>query len=177
MRKIAVIAILILFCCSLQAKVSLIVKLDKAVKGPVMKDLKTEDGKTIADDTLEIVWEPGPDGFFFNITNKTNTVLTVLWDECAFINEDKKSSKVAHGEIEKKSDLSAASTYRDVVAPIDYLYWSGKGWGVQPIFLAKLSDEEFAQIEKKDLIYKVILAFKTGVKKLNYTFTFKAFAE
>ncbi len=175
MKKIAIFVLLIVFCLALQAKVTIFLKLDKVFKTPVTKELKSEDGKKFLDETLAIVWEAKPAGFQFEITNQGKTALTILWDECSFINEDKKSSKVVHGEIVRQTDIPAAAQYADIVAPFNYIFWNGKSWTINSIFQEKLNDQQFAEISKKDLIYKVTLAFKKGGKKTIYNFVFKAF--
>jgi hypothetical protein len=176
MKKIIVLIVLVLFCFTLQAKTTIYLKLDKVMKSPSTKELKPESSEKFSDETLAIVWKANPEGFQFEITNLGKSALTILWDECSFINEDKKSSKVAHGDIVRQSDIPAAAKYADIVAPINYIFWSGKSWTINPIFIEKLNDQQFAAIANKDLIYKVTLTFKQGVKKTIYNFIFKAFA-
>lgn len=176
MKKISVLLVLVLFCFALQAKTTIFLKLDKVVKAPATKELKSEDGKKFSDESLAIVWQATPGGFQFELTNQGEEALAILWDECSFINEEKKSSKVVHGEIARQTDIPAASQYEGMVAPADYIFWSGKSWTINAIFPEKLNDEQFAEIANKDLIYKVNLAFKKGGKKTIYSFIFKAFA-
>jgi hypothetical protein len=175
MKKIIGFTILILFCLTLQAKKTIFLKLDKVIRTPVTKELKPEDSKKFSDEYLAIVWETTPLGFEFKLTNPGESALTILWDECSFVNEDKKSSKLVFRETVRQTDVPPASQYEGMVAPGDYIFWSGKNWTLNPIFQEKLNDQQFAQIADKDLIYKVNLAFKRGGKKTNYSFTFKAF--
>jgi hypothetical protein len=176
MKKTVLFMTLILFCFALQAKTTIFLKLDKVIKSPLTKELKPENGEKFSDETMAIVWEATPAGFHFELANQGGSALAILWDECSFINEDKKGSKVAHGEIVRQTDIPPASKYKGMVAPVDYIFWSGKSWTINPIFLEKLNDQQFAEIADRDLIYKVVLAFKKGGKKTIYSFVFKAFA-
>jgi len=175
MKKICVFGILVLFCFGLQAKKTIYLKLDKVLKAPLSKELKPEAGNKFSDETLTIAWEASPAGFHFELTNLGEVPLAILWDECAFVNEDKKSSKVVHAETVRQTDIPAAAQYEGMVAPANYILWGGKSWTITPIFTEKLSDQQFAEIADKDLIYKVTLAFKKGSKKAVYGFIFKAF--
>ena len=175
MKKIFVFGILVLFCFGLQAKKTIYLKLDKVVKAPAVKELKPEAGNKYSDETLAIAWEASPAGFRFELTNPGTVPLAVLWDECAFVNEEKRTSKVVHGETARQTDIPPASQYEGIVAPVDYIVWGGKSWTITPIFPEKLSDQQFAEIADRDLIYKVTLAFKKGGKKAMYGFIFKAF--
>jgi len=175
MKKICVFGILVLFCFGLQAKKTIYLKLDKVVKAPVSKELKPEVGNKFSDETLAIAWEASPGGFRFELTNQGEAPLAILWDECTFVNEYKKSSRVVHAETVRQTDIAAAAQYEGMVAPADYILWNGKSWTVTPIFTEKLSDQQFAEIADRDLIYKVTLAFKKGGKKAVYGFIFKAF--
>lgn len=176
MKKVSVLLLLVFFCFSLQAKTTIILKLDKVVKAPVKKELNPESGNKFSDETLAIVWQATPAGFQFELTNPGESALSILWDECSFINENKKSSKVAHGETASQTDIPPAAKYEGMAAPADYIFWGGKSWTINPIFPEKVNAQQFAEIADKDLIYKVTLAFKKGVKKNVYVFIFKAFA-
>jgi len=176
MKKVLCFMVVVLLCFTLQAKKSIFLKLDKVVKSPAGKELKPENATTFSDETLAIVWDATPAGFQFELTNKGETALNILWSECSFINENKKSSRIACGEIGPQIEIAAGARYEGMVAPVDYLFWSGKNWTIFPIFQEKLNDQQFAQIADKDLVYKVTLVFKKGGKKIIYLFAFKAFA-
>lgn len=175
MKRIFVFGILVLFCFGLQAKKTIYLKLDKVVKSPVGKESKPETGNQYGDEALAIAWNPSPAGFHFELTNQGTAPLAILWDECAFVNEDKKSSKVVHGETDRQTEIPPAEQFEGIVAPVDSILWSGKSWTITPIFTEKLSDQQFAEIADRDLIYKVTLALKKGGKKAVYGFIFKAY--
>jgi hypothetical protein len=176
MKKLLCFTVIVLLCFALQAKTTIFLKLDKVVKTPAGKELKAENANTFSDEMLTVAWDATPVGFRFELSNKGETALSLLWDECSFVSEDKKSSRVAHGEVETQSEIAAGARYEGMVAPVDHLFWSGKSWVITPIFQEKLNDQQFAQIADKDLIYKVTLVFKKGGKKIVYNFVFKAFA-
>ena len=153
MKKILCFMVIALLCLTLQAKKTIFLRLDKVVKTPASKEFKPEKVNAFSDETLAIVWDATPNGFEFELTNKGEAALSILWSESSFINENKKSSKIACGEIGPQIEIAPGAQYEGMVAPVDYLFWSGKNWTIFPIFQEKLNNEQFAQIADKDLIY------------------------
>jgi hypothetical protein len=176
MKRIACFIVVVLLCLALPAKTTVFLRLDKVVKGTGGRELKPEGKNSFGDETLAISWDPAPEGFQFEMTNKGAAALSIIWGECSFVNENRKSSKIAYGEIGPQTEIAAGARYEGMAAPADYLFWSGKSWTIFPIFQEKMNDKQFALIADKELIYKVKLAFKRGGKKMFYLFIFKAFA-
>jgi hypothetical protein len=163
---------------TLTAKVSLYVVLDKVAKEPNVKAaVKVGEGGEFSDALIGITWEARPDGFHFQLTNKSNATLAIPWGECRFIDEINENCAVIHGEAGTVLEIEAKGSVSSVVAPADYFYWTKKGWTLQSIFKDKMSDEEFEAIKDKDLLYQVILPVRKAAAKTVYHFLFKTVAK
>jgi hypothetical protein len=168
---------LVCLAITLAAKVSLFVVFDKVAKEPNIKSaMKVGEEMKFDDALIGITWDARPDGFYFQLTNKTNGKLVIPWDECRFIDEVGANCAVIHGEAGAVLEIEANGSVSSVVAPTDYFYWTKKGWTIQNIFQDKLSDEEFEAVKDKDLIYKVVLPVRRDKAKTVYHFIFKTVA-
>jgi hypothetical protein len=177
MKKAILFSILACLVIALPAKVSLMVTLDKVAKDPAAKVAKVGEDGAFSDSMISIVWEARADGFEFELTNKTGSKLSIPWKECRFINEENETFTVVHGEAGAVFEIEAKGTGNSVVAPADYFSWPKKGWEIEPIFQARMSDEEFEAVKDKDILYKVVLPILKDKVKTVYTFTFKTIAE
>ncbi len=178
MKKAILFSVLVCLVISLTAKVNLNVVCEKVAKAPNLKaTMKVGEEGEFNDALIGILWEAGTDGFHFQLTNKTNDKLVIKWNECRFIDETGESYGVIHGDAGTALEIEAKGIVNSVVAPVDYLSWTKKGWEIQPIFQDKISDEEFEKIKDKDLIYKVILPVRRGKAKTVYHFIFNTIAE
>jgi hypothetical protein len=177
MKKTILFSILACLAITLAAKVSLSVVLDKVAKEPNVKAaMKVGEGGEFSDALIGITWEARPDGFYFQLTSKTNGKLVIPWDECRFVDETGANCAVIHGEAGAAFEIEAKGSVSGVVAPTDYFYWTKKGWAIQNIFQDKMSDEEFEAVKDKDLIYTVILPVYRDKVKTVYHFLFKTVA-
>ena len=178
MKKIILFSILACLAITLAAKVELFVVLDKVVKEPNLKAvLKIGEDKVFEDALIGISWEARPDGFYFQLTNKTDGKLVIPWGECRFVDEVGDTCAVIHGVAGSVLEIEAKGSVSSAVAPVDYFYRTKKGWTLQNIFKEKMSDEEFTTVKDKDLIYKVILPVRKdkGAKSV-YHFIFQTVA-
>lgn len=177
MKKTILFSILVCLAITLAAKVELFVVLDKVVKEPNLKAaLKVGEDKVFEDALIAISWDARPDGFYFQLTNKTDAKLVIPWSDCRFVDEIGATCAVTHGVAGTVLEIEAKGEASGVVAPADYFYWAKKGWALQGIFQAKMSDEEFEAVKDNDLIYKVILPVRRDKAKSVYHFIFKTVA-
>lgn len=176
MKKAILFSVLVCLALTMSAKVSLSVTLEK-VSTPQKAAVKVGEDGAFSDALISISWEARPDGFLFQLTNKTDAKLVIPWGECRFIDEEGKSYVIVHGAVGDVLEIEAKGTVVSAVAPADYFSWTGKAWEIGPIFLTKMSDEEFEAVKDKDLIYKVILPIRKDKAKTVYTFIFNTAAE
>lgn len=99
---------------------------------------------SFSDDLVDITWYPTNDGFFFDLTNKTNHSIKIIWDEAVYINEDGQSKGVIHSGV-KYADVSVSQApsviargtkISDLVFPKDNITWSSYSgsWVETPLF-------------------------------------------
>ncbi len=179
MKKAIIFSVMVCLALTLAAKVNLTVMLEKVAKEPNLKAaVKVGEDGSYSDALISITWEARPDVFLFEVTNKTDSKLVIPWGECRFIDEENKSFMVVHGDVGDALTIEGKATVVSAVAPVDYFSWTGKAWGIGPIFLTRMSDEEFEAVKDKDLIYKVILPVrKDKGPKTVYHFIFNTMAE
>jgi hypothetical protein len=179
MKKVIIFTVMVCLALTLAAKVNLSVILEKVAKEPNLKAaVKVGEDGTYSDALISITWEARPDVFLFELTNKTDGKLVIPWAECRFIDEENKSFMVVHGEAGEFLTIEGKGTVVSAVAPADYFSWNGKAWEIGPIFLNRMSDEEFETVKDKDLIYKVVLPVrKDKGLKTAYHFIFNTMAE
>jgi|GEM_PF-6194054 len=178
MKKLVVLALMIVCCVGLMAKETLFLKLDKVTVNPKLKvDGKIGEDGVYADANLAISWAPQTDGFSFELTNRSKTALVIQWEEVSFVNADNISSRVVHSSSGKVLTVEPEAKTDGTVVPLEHLALGKKGWSVEPIYADRLSDEEFEAIKNKDLIYKVVIPIRKNNIKTTYTFVFKAFVE
>ncbi|MEX0719954.1 MAG: hypothetical protein WD059_04745 [Balneolaceae bacterium] len=91
------------------------------------------------DSSLSIVWIPHVSKFYFELENKTNHSMKVVWDEAAFVDPNGRSMRVMHSGVkysdrensQPSSIVVRGGSLSDLVFPTDYVsYASGQygGW-------------------------------------------------
>ncbi len=142
---------------------------------------------TYEDSILKITWQYAVTQIGFDLTNKTNETLKLIWDDAAFISTKNESGRVFHKGIkytDRENPQSPTSIYKsttlsDLVAPTSYVYYvSGQygGWRSSPI-IPVVAGAFSKKVEyKPELLGKtirVVLPLKLEDKTLEYMFVFK----
>jgi len=110
------------------------VKLEQVEREPEMTDKgKVLDGQVFDSGPLAVAWSPAPQGFRFRIYNKTTSTMTILWNECKFIDEKGNNHNITHKGVKRKSasDMEMKALKPTVVQP-------GANW--QDVFFPYDSD-------------------------------------
>jgi hypothetical protein len=161
MRKIAVgilmsgllLGVLFTFTGSLYGKkekkvYKVAVKLEQVEREPGMTGKgKVVDGQVFDSGPLAVAWSPVPQGFRFRIYNKTTSTLTILWNECRFIDEKGNNHNITHKGVKRTSasDMEMKALKPTVVQP-------GANW--QDVFFPY--DSDYIKQEKE------LVGFSTG---------------
>lgn len=138
------------------------------------------------DDMIEIVWLPLPSEFAFELNNKTDHSIKIIWDEAVFVDSDGTSGKVMHTGVKftdrnntqppsvvvKKAKLS------DIVVPTKNVYYStySSGWNQSNIFKSFASTTEELEVIAKENTGKevrILLPLEIQNTVNEYIFTFK----
>jgi hypothetical protein len=134
-----------------------------------------------SDPEIEIFWYNSISQFNFELKNKSNETIKLIWDDASYIGTDGSAKKIFHNGvkfIERTNAQPATSIIKnsklsDLVAPTDNVYYSsGKygGWNQTPLFLTsrKIETPVYDNTEVRVLLP---LAFSGTTKE--YVFTFK----
>lgn len=168
-------------------------KLDKVLNESQIENvMRPEAENTFTDDWISIYWNPSPESFAFRMENKTNTTISIIWNDSAFVNEQGMSSKVFHGNMKlinkdepiAPTNIPLLAKIDDMIAPVDYWYFGAakkfgygsavKKWRSNPIWDNEIKDKEFEELKGKDVTFRVILCVKKGEERRVYHFFFNA---
>ncbi|UCH98500.1 MAG: hypothetical protein JSV88_17085 [Candidatus Aminicenantes bacterium] len=155
------------------------VKLERVEREPGLEqEIKVKDGKLFDSGSFAIVWAPAPQGFRFRIYNKMNSPITILWNECRFIDEKGNPHNISHKGVKRPSlsEMKAmiptvvfvGGNWQDVFFPFDSDYikhekelvsfsqgaaasrtYGKAGLRIQPIFIDKYKEKQVKKIVKK----------------------------
>lgn len=139
------------------------------------------------DSIIKIDWDFAVTQMGFDLTNKSDQAIKVLWDDAAFISINNESHRIFHKGI-KYTDRESAqapttvyknTTLSDLIAPTSYSnYVSGQygGWRSKPLIPYANKGLSIRLIYDENLIgrtLKVILPIVVGEKTITYTFSFR----
>jgi hypothetical protein len=157
----------------------------------VPKDIQIGKVDTIAstyeDATIMIKWQYAISQIGFDLNNKSDQTLKLVWDDAAFISTENESGRIFHKGIkyiDRENPQSPTSIYKnttlsDLVSPTSNTYYvSGQygGWTSRPIIPTMAGGFSKKVEYKPELLGKtlrVALPFKMDDKTLEYVFVFK----
>lgn len=132
------------------------------------------------DQSISITWELRDKEIYFDLINKSDGTIKIIWDEAAYIDPSGQTEKVFHNGVkyidrngpQPATSIIKGAKLRDLVTPSDYAYYlSGAygGWMQKSIFPYK---------KKTGAIYdgkqfKILLPLQIGDARRDYIFTFK----
>lgn len=139
------------------------------------------------DGLIKIVWLPLSTQFSFNLTNKSDHSIKIIWDEVAYVNENGSSQKVFHSGVkyidrnnsQPPTTIVKGANIDDLIMPTDNVYFvSGQygGWQELPLFKNRASTPEELNTLKSSYVGKVVkilLPIKIEETTNEYLFTFK----
>lgn len=165
------------------------------------KDIvSTEEKKYIYEDGLiRIIFIPTAYQINFIAENKTDYSLQIIWDECAYVDENGSSHRVIHSGIkyidrnnpQPPSIIASKSKLTDIIYPSDYIEWSSdyysSGWEEKPLFptnrilgMVTTKEIENAKEDFKNTIdkfknkeFSVVMPIKVEETINEYRFVFK----
>lgn len=156
----------------------------------VTNTIKTAGGYThhAEDQLIRIVWSPPFKEFPFEILNKSEYPIRILWDEAVYVDVADQTHRVMHSGIkfnhrnlsQSPSVVAARGRLIDLLAPTDYARFTEGlygGWNQRTIFecvKGYTCDEEHQRIAlaHKGLAYRILLPIVVGSDTYPYTFTF-----
>ena len=139
------------------------------------------------DSNIKIVWQYAGSQIGFELTNKLDKTIKVLWDEAAFISVSNETEKIFHKGIkyiDRENSQSPTAIYKgttlsDLFSPTSYTsYTSGQygGWNSRPLIPAVTSRWNGKAAFDESLVgrtLKVVLPIKVDEETLEYMFSFR----
>ena len=155
LKYIFVISICFILACAMSSSLVYDVSLDQ-VERPEQAKIRYGDQKIIRlsgegvekyqfeDEMINIIWIVTSGGLSFELFNKTNYSIKIVWDEAAFVGVTGQSQRVMHSGVkyidrnnpQPPSIVIRNGNLSDIVIPTDNIYYaSGKygGWREAPI--------------------------------------------
>ena len=142
---------------------------------------------TYGDTIIKIKWQYATSQILFDLNNKSDQTIKLVWDDAILISTENESKRIFHKGIkytDRENPQSPTSIYKnstlsDLVLPTSNTYFvSGRygGWTSLPIIptmaiIYSKKVEYRAELLGKTL--KVVLPFKINEKTLEYVFVFK----
>ncbi len=139
---------------------------------------------TFEDSLCRIVFSPQERGIGFELTNKLNRTIKIIWDEAAYVDQYKSSHRVLHlgtrfiniDSPQPISSVPVGAKLDDLIVPVEYAEWKTSGWEIRPLFLER---SNFVS-KLKNVIsslngnsVSVFLSLEIGGETNEYLFTFK----
>jgi hypothetical protein len=141
------------------------------------------------DDLIRIVWEATPEQLVFDLTNKTNHSIKIIWDKAVYIDENGDSKRVMHSGVtytdrnnpQPPTTVARLATVSDLVFPTENVDWIGGpygGWRIKPLFptssMRGTSEDLLAKGKKYvGKSFQVLLPLEIEETVKEYIFVFK----
>ena len=141
------------------------------------------------DEMIKAVWMiPTPFGVSLVLTNKTNHSIMIIWDESAFVDENRVSHRALHSGIKYRnhdnpqspSVVAQNGTIQDLIIPADRIHYVGGqkygGWALYPLFTTLTAEESGTKgthYIKKTIQVLLALQIEDVVNKYIFTFDVK----
>lgn len=106
-------------------------------------------GLTFEDNLCKIVFTPEERGISFEILNKSDRAIKIIWDEVAYVDQYNSSHRVLHlgtrfihsDRPQPVSSVPTNARLDDLIVPADYAEWRtstswliSSGWQIKPLF-------------------------------------------
>ena len=135
---------------------------------------KVDTGKVgkyvFTDDLVRIVWSFTPSQISFDLLNKTDHSIKIIWDEAAYLDANGQSHRVMHGGIkytdkekpQPPSVVVRGGRVHDIIVPTSYVnyeskeYGYGSAWNEERFFEPTAAETPRPLEKAKDHIDKVV---------------------
>jgi len=132
------------------------------------------------DSLISVTFEEGLSSIPFELTNKSNNTLKIIWNDAAYINPKSNTGKIMHTGvkyIDRNNDQPSTSIIKgakitDQATPTENIYYSSGtngGWSELNLLPHIGKGDEKTLIGKT---VKLLLPIQSGAKQHDYVFTF-----
>lgn len=138
------------------------------------------------DQLLRITWAGPDDQLGFELLNKSDSPVKILWDDAAYVDITGQSRKVIHSGVkladrhspQAPSVIPSKGRLNDIVYPSDHISYYGN-WSQRPMFPCLREAYACTDSDRKlvafhtGLDYRVLLLVQVDKEKYPYIFVFK----
>lgn len=156
---------------------------DLSLKSNIEGDIE---GLKFSDDVVDISWWLSAKSMNFELYNKSDNPIKIIWDDVIYVDQDGKSNKTIHEGVmfinshssQPPTTIAGGSKVIDRIVPSDNLYYvSGynSGWREKSLLPSGYYKREGASIPGEKLIgkeIKVLIPIEMEGEVINYTFVF-----
>lgn len=145
---------------------------------------------TFSDSILDIKWIPSNTEYSFELNNKSNSTLKIIWDDAIFVSSSGQSQKIMHSGVkyidrnnsQPSTTILRNSKLTDIIIPSENIYYQtpGKystgGWKTKEMYQTVGFDSLKLQKEADLFIGKtnqILLPIKIDDVTTEYIFVFK----
>ena len=139
-----------------------------------------------SDEMVDIAWYSSGKGIGFELKNKTEHSIKIIWDEAAFVDHEGQSERILHsgvkyadsGNPQPPSVVVRGGSISQVVYPADKIHYAGStlGWQHDPLFPTKSATKKGIQKDANEYIgvrVQILLPLKIEDVVNEYLFTFE----
>jgi len=156
---------------------------DLSLKSNIEGDIE---GLKFSDDVVDISWWLSAKSMNFELYNKSDNPIKIIWDDVIYVDQDGKSNKTIHEGVmfinshssQPPTTIAGGSKVIDRIVPSDNLYYvSGynSGWREMSLLPSGYYKREGVSIPGEKLIgkeIKILMPIEIEGEVINYTFTF-----
>jgi len=138
------------------------------------------------DHLMRIIWAGPDDQLGFDLLNKSDSFVKILWDDAAYVDITGQSRRVIHRGVkladrnspQAPSVIPGKGRLNDIVYPSDHASYYGN-WSQRPMFpclregYACIDSDRKLVAAYNGLDYRVLLPVEVGKETYRYTFVFK----
>jgi hypothetical protein len=138
------------------------------------------------DHLMRIIWAGPDDRLGFDLLNKSDGPVKILWDDAAYVDITGQSRRVIHSGVklvernspQAPSVIPSKGRLNDIVYPSDHISYYGN-WSQRPMFPCLREGYACTDPDRKlvaahtGLDYRVLLPVEVGKETYPYTFVFK----
>jgi hypothetical protein len=130
------------------------------------------------DRDLSFYFKPTPEALRFQVENRQNHLVWIVWDKSSFLDPTGRSGQIAHSTTrwvdrfknEPDTQIPGLTTYADYVIPLDWLYDPA---GSTEQLHRPLFPEDQRAPQYTDRLFGVDLSFLVDQRPVTYSFRFK----
>jgi hypothetical protein len=175
MKRLIPIVFVLLACSYPDIKLTKAYLYENGVQSPIGQvTAELQKGKTLSnysDSLISINWYPGYKGIFLELSNKTDYLGTIIWDDATYWDTDSSCSRIVHYGVayinreqeQSQNKVLPRAKIKDIIVPSKNISFGAYGWTETP-----LSNP----YQQKNQLIKLYFPYEINSITRNYIFEF-----